>query len=185
MKKNIYVTIAAALSLLLFACASSNVKRFTPDLLSKFNIEKRITQKTYVSVVMPKNDKNAILCRTKGKIYLPNKSLYSKYIEDAFKKSLVLADRLTDEQPDCKSLNNFLLITLNKVDFSTASGKWYINGTVVINNSNLIEVQSVTDFGTALNSKIACNNAANAFNEAVNNFVNDVLTNKSVRYYVR
>ena len=130
---------------------------------------------------MPKDDKNAILCRMAGNIYLPNKMTYSKYVEDGFKKSLLLANRLTETSPS----PNSLLISLSKVDFSSTNGKWYINGEVIVNNNPPVEIKSVTDFGTSWVAESACNNVANAFDEAVGNFVNEVLSNHVITRYIK
>ena len=125
---------------------------------------------------MPTGDKDAIMCRMAGNIYLPNKMTYSKYIHDAFKKVLLAADRLSEDKND----PNALLITVTKVDFSSTSGEWYINAKVKVGNNKPVKINSVTKFGTSWIADSACHNVANAFDEAVGNFVNKVLTNSQI-----
>lgn len=161
-------------TLFLMACSSMNVKKFNPDPLHKANIEKSIKKKVAVKVIMHKNDVNSIMCRMAGNIYLPNKMTYSQYIADAFKKTLVSANRLSDDN------NNVLLVELTKVDYSSTSGKWYIDAITKTGKSTTVEIKSVTEFGTSWDAGSACNNVANAFEEAVGNFVNEVLSNTTI-----
>jgi len=155
---------------LLSGCISNNVKRYKPDYAHKTQIEQQIPKKINVSVSMPEGNRDAILCRMAGNIYLPNKMTYASYIADALEKALKMADRY-----DNTSGSPVLQITLNKVDFSSTAGKWYIEGTAQMGNQSPISIKSVTKFGTSWDAISACQNVASAYEEAVGNFIEEIL----------
>lgn len=175
--KNFYkVLFVLVSSISLMSCASSNIKRFNPEVVHKDRVEKNITQKVKVDVTMPAGNRDSIMCRMAGNIYLPNKMTYSEYIDDALKRVLRSTNRLS-EAGDAPRLS----VILTKVDFSSTSGKWYIDANVKINN-NHFTVKNVTNFGTSWDAMSACRNVANSFDEAVANFAEEVLSNPNLRF---
>ena len=161
---------------LITGCSSMNVRRFTPDPTGRTLIEKHVKNKLSVKVVMLKEDKNSIMCRMAGNIYLLNKMTYSQYIEDAFKKVLISVDRFSED----KSKGSRIDIDLQRVTFSSASGKWYIDSIVKVNNNSGVKINTATDFGTSWSAESACNNVANAFDGAVDDFIKTVLSHPEV-----
>ncbi len=176
MKKINWLIISIVATLFLNGCASNNVRRFLPDPLHKTAIEKHLKKSITVDVSMTEGDQNSIMCRMVGNIYLPNKMTYSQYVEDAFKKVLVSADRWSHE----KIADRTLAVVLTKVDFSSTSGEWYINANVKIGNNSPTIIKNTTKFGTSWIGEYACKNAAESFEEAISNFVNEVLTNHNI-----
>ena len=179
MNKFIYGSLVVISVMLLGGCSSNNVKRFSVDNhhINKAKMEKSITKKIAIKdVVMANGDKNAIMCRMVGNIYLPNKMTYSQYIKDAFNKTLLSMNRLSEDSNSASSL----MINLNKVEFSSTSGKWYIDAGVKVGNHAAIDVSSITEFGTSFVGEFACRNVAEAFDEAVGNFVDKVLSNPKI-----
>ncbi len=180
MNKWISLTMMVTLISFLSGC-SNEVKNFIPNYAQESIIRNNIAKKITIKTIMPKNDKNAVMCRMNGNIYLPNKMTYSQYVEDAFKKSLVLANRLADEGRN----SHGLLITLTKVDFNSAIGKWYINADVKVNNNVPVEIKNTTSFGTEFFADAACSSVANTFDRAVGNFVDEVLSNSTVVNHIK
>ena len=75
-------TLMISLLILLFGCASNNISRFRPDPLDTPQIQQSITEKLAIkNVIMNKGNKNSIMCRMVGNIYLPDKVSYSQYVE--------------------------------------------------------------------------------------------------------
>lgn len=173
--------ITKALSLLfvlafISACCSNNVKEFRPDPMDANRYKTKLKEKIHVNeVTMPEGNKNSIMCRMAGNIYLPQKNTYSKYVERALKSTLMSLDKLSE----AATPSNDLSVKLTKVDFSSVAGEWYINGDVNFGGRSIGFVNSVTEFGTSFDAGSACRNVAEAFEKAVSDFVNKVLENVS------
>jgi len=162
---------AALLLLFVFTgCASNNVKSYRADLSTAHHLKGKgdIVLK---KVTMENGDKNAIMCRLAGNIYLPRKMTYSEYIENAFQNTILL----NENKEGASGKKRALSINLTKVEFDSLSGKWFIDGIITIDNKPSQEIKSVTKFGTAYVAYAACRNAADAFDEAVTDFIVKVI----------
>ena len=180
MSKWILVTMISAL-ISFFSGCSQEVKKFNPKPVYEISLRSNITKKILIKVKMSEKNKNAIICRMNGNvIFLPNKMTYSQYIEDAFRKTLMLPNKLAEEDSKEDSNYNALSITLTKVDFNSAIGKWYINANVKVNNNTSVEIESTTSFETNYFVETVCSNVVGAFDKAVGNFVEEVLSNPKI-----
>ena len=177
-KKNSLSTFSALSALVLLAgCASNNIKSYRADPNLQHDFKNIEMKNIFVnSVSMPVDDLNSIQCRMVGNIYLPKKMTYSQYISDALHKSLMTLNKLSDTPSNAHSLTVFL----TRVNFSSVSGKWYIDADITVDQNPAVRVTSVTDFGTAYIATIACQNTAEAFDEAVATFIKETLRHPEV-----
>lgn len=166
------IILAGAIAVILSACSSSNVKSFRADYATFSYLKKENLPTINLGTVrMPKGDTNSILCRMAGNVYLPNKMTYSQYIHEALQKVLVTADKYDDTPHAAHTLS----IELHYVTFNSLNGTWIINGDVMIDNKQPYPINTVTKFGTSYDAGSACNNAANAFEDAVTDFIKATL----------
>lgn len=169
-------TILSVLLMVLSGCAK-NVSDFRPDPLCTPQIKKNLSSKISVNqVIMPDGDKNSVMCRMDSFIHLPDKKTFSQYIQKAFKSTLITADRLADSDKNFPTLN----VKLTKVTFNSVSGKWFIEGQANIDGKAPVEIKTISKYPTAYMAMEACRNTANAFEGAVNKFVNKTLTHPDV-----
>lgn len=166
------IIFVALLAVFLSGCASSNIKTYRTD-YSALKQYKHSNMGTVniSSVTMPKGDKNSIMCRMAGNIYLPNKMYYSEYVKDALQKTLATIDK----ESNAKNAKHNLSLELTKVDFDTIGGYWYIDGDLIVDN-NKHHISTKTKFGTAYIAEIACRNTADSFDVAVEQFIREVLS---------
>lgn len=158
-------------------CASNNIKSYRVDPNLKFDVQQNELQKIFIkSVTMPKDDTNNIMCRMAGNIYLPKKMTYSQYIKDAFITSVRSIDKLSESENGAHRLS----VVLTQVNFCTISGEWYIDGDVTVDHYAPVQIKTVTEYGTSYDAMSACRNTAEAFDEAVMNFVKKILTNSQI-----
>ena len=85
-------------------------------------------------------------------------------------------DRLSDTPNSAHTMN----VKLTKIDFCTISGEWYIDADVTIDGNKPVSVKTTTEYGTAYIADQACHNTAEAFEEAVTNFIKKVLNHKDI-----
>ncbi len=177
-KKNKIFTFSGLAALVLLAgCASNNIKSYRADPNLQYDFKNIEMKNIFInSVSMPEDDLNSIQCRMVGNIYLPQKMIYSQYISDALHKSLMTLNKLSDTPENAHTLTVFLTC----VNFSSVSGKWYIDADITVDQNPAVRVTTVTDFGTAYIATIACQNTAEAFDEAVANFIKEALQHPEV-----
>ncbi|MEY3196650.1 MAG: hypothetical protein RLZZ59_16 [Pseudomonadota bacterium] len=84
---------------------------------------------------------------------------------------LITADKFDDTgKAKCT-----LSIELEDVTFNSIGGSWTIHGKVMVDSNPAINIKTNTHFGTAFDAGSACHNAAGAFEEAVTDFIKEVL----------
>lgn len=162
---------------LMSGCISNNVKTYKADVGMKNEVPHSNMGKLFVkSVTMPHDDTNSIMCRAAGNIYLPNKMTYSQYIHSAFRNSLSAMDKAAESAKDGHSMS----IVLTKVTFDSLSGEWYIDAQVTVDNGAPVSINTVNVYGTSYSAMSACKNTAEAFDEAVANFIKQVLNKPEI-----
>ena len=154
----------------LTGCASNNVPSYKADPTDFMELKQANGKKFAVQkVTMTVGDSDSILCRLAGNVYLPHKMTFSSYIGKALEKALMSTDRLGNEN-DTK-----INLDLTQVEFSSISGAWEIAGRLTIDGGNTIEIKSVTEYGTSFDAMSACRNVADAFPNAVTDFIKQVI----------
>lgn len=181
MKNKLLATCSVLALVAVAGCASSNIKSYRVDQGATYEFQNlNIKPVNFVGVTKPDNDSTSIDCRMGISINLPQKMTYSKYVDDAFKKTLHVLNKLNGDASSPK-----MSIVLTKVDFSSMSGKWYIEGDVTIDGHKSISVKTASEYGTAYVAESACQLTADAFDEAVKQFIKDVLTNAHVSSHLQ
>eukprot|EP01156_Anaeramoeba_ignava_P011488 Anaeramoba_ignava/a483548_23.p1 GENE.a483548_23~~a483548_23.p1 ORF type:complete len:186 (-),score=9.13 a483548_23:1022-1579(-) len=117
------------------------------------------------------------LCRLAETISTPQGEPFEKYIENALKSELKMAD-MYDENSNLKISGKVL-----KVDASTMLGNayWAIELTVKSNNGKTIQVNTKREYPSAYLAMTACNNMATSFSPTVRNLVSDIINHKEFK----
>lgn len=162
---------------LLSSCTNYQAESFTVNSVDVYTAESHITGQVQVASLYANSPtQNSLFCRGLNKsVYLPNKAPFVRYIEDALKSTLIQANRY-DEQAI-----NQLRGTITLVDFNTTAGRWHLTGKFNVNNSIPVTINGVYSFPSAWDNDIACQNAAAAFDQAVGNFIHDILVNPALQ----
>lgn len=164
------------LSVIATGC-SNNVKRYKLD----YGIKNELNADNFkpielISVTMPVGDKNSVMCRLDSTIALPDKMTYSTYIEEALKKTL----NIVNEGKTNYSKTHKLKVELTNITLSTLSPKWIIDANVTVDENNPIKLNTTTPHNFSYMAMLACSNASNAFDEAVENFIKQLFTHPEV-----
>jgi len=163
-------------SLALTACMSNNVQEYSPDAVQAYQVKSNVSSKVNVGhfAMAASKDKNHILCRLAGNVYLPNKMTYSAYIQKAFSETFIAADRYS------QNARHKLTAQIRKVDFDSVKGDWVIAANVRVDRNRPVPIYSKTSFGTSWAAWSACKNVAQSFGSAVQNFVKKTLSNRTI-----
>jgi len=163
------ITSLLAISLLT-SCTNYQAESFTVNSVDVYAAESHVSSQVQVAPLSADSPgQNSIFCRGLNKaVYLPNKTTFVHYIEDALKSTLIQANRYNEQA------TNQLRGTITLVDFNTTAGRWHLVGKFNINNSIPVTIDGVYSFPSAWDNELACQNAAAAFNQAVGNFIHDI-----------
>jgi hypothetical protein len=115
-----------------------------------------------------KAGQTSIGCRGVGPIKAPDGSTFEEYIRRAFIDEFKVADMLADSAPVTLTGN------LDKLDFSSTSGKWTIDLTLTSSNGRTLTTNEVYDYETSFIGEKACALTAQAFTPAVQSLVGKV-----------
>ena len=179
MRKISIIVSLSLVGLVLSGCSSFNVQHFTPDVVASNAVARSIPHKVALGAfTLPANkDKNSIMCRLAGDIYLPNKMTFSQYIKHAFAAQLISANRYASKEVKARHV---LSAQLERVDFGSLSGTWTIKGRLAVDRNPPVGIKSETKFGTSYFAMSACENVAKGFEVAVQNFVEKSMSNPTL-----
>ena len=165
-------------SVSLSGCMSSNVKSFQPDVEQSYVLKTSLKNKVRVGkFVMPAGqDKSSILCRLAGNINLPGKMKYSQYLRKSFIETLISSNRFTDS-----AKAHTLKARIFSVDFSSTEGNWVITAGMRVDRNPVVNIRSVTTFGTSFDAFSACKNVANSFQDAAADLVKNTFNNPIIK----
>lgn len=183
MKKLIQVSgimIGLSAILMLSACASVNVPKYTPGVVTSSELSDSLKEKVSLGEFTYSQDSTSIDCRGGANIELPNQMRYTQYIRRAFEAELITAHRYT-------ATNNAHKLSVNfkKIDFSSIDGKWVISGYAQVDAHSPVFINMVSNFGTSYDWQSACQNVANGLGPAVQSFITQTLTNQKIANYIR
>jgi hypothetical protein len=178
-KRHLSLLLGLGLMVGLTGCMSTNVPAYQPNTREGYIITKSLKKPIALGnfYLEEDKDKNAILCRLAGNVYLPGKMTYSEYLKDAFIQSLIQAKRYTEK----RSGRHQLSAQFQEVTFSTLDGSWTINANVQVDNHRPVVINSVTEFGTSWDAINACKNVADSFSVAAQLFINRTFANPTIR----
>lgn len=160
------------LTIFMSAC-SDNVKRYKADPSLRNQVKMFNFKKIELgSVTMPNGDDTSTLCRMNGSITLPDKMKYSEYVRDALQKSVDYIN-----EGNVSSDSHKISVVLKDVSVNTFSAKWNIDADVTVDNHSPVSLNTVTEHSFSFIAPTACNNASKAFDEAVDNFIKQLLIN--------
>lgn len=172
---------AIYLCLLLTGCTNYQAESFSTNSIDVYNIQNLFHTPIGISEFSATDpEQNSIFCRgIKHSVYLPNKITFKKYIEDAFRETLINAS-LYDKNSPYK-----LRGKIDLVDFNTTSGSWHLKGLFTLNNSVPVMIDKRYEFPSAWDNDIACQNTASALSNAVSSFVKDIMTNENIKNAIK
>lgn len=166
------VLVIFVLPVLLFGCATRATNRYSPRTENIMKLRNLNDQKVTVGDFNSKaetpsasGDKSSMMCRAAGPIKTPNGRPYYVYIKDAFVDELQMA-KVYKSDAEVKITG-----TVNRVNFSSTSGEWYLGWTLKSSNGKSLSVSNTSSFTTSFNAAVACDEAAKAFSPAVQDLV--------------
>ncbi|BFM13495.1 hypothetical protein R50072_36480 [Simiduia litorea] len=114
----------------------------------------------------------SITCRAAGPVKNKNDLSFEDYIEGALKNELQMAGAYKD---DAEVKISGLI---DKLDFNSniGAGKWMINATISSPNSSGYSITSTHEFSTNFVADKACQQVAQAFEPAVEEFINKIIS---------
>lgn len=127
------------------------------------------------SVTMPKGDTNRTICRLNSSISLPDKMKYSDYIKDALSKTVTHMNEGKSCNPGHK-----LKVELTNVSVNTFNTKWSIDANVTVDNNKPVVLNTESKHNFSYVAGSACLNAANAFDEATDNFIKQLFIHPTI-----
>lgn len=107
-------------------------------------------------------------CRGVGPIKAPDGGTFEEYIRKAFIDEFKVANMLADPAPVTLTGN------LDRIDFSSTSGKWNIDLTLSSSNGRTLTVNDVYDYETSFLGEKACALTAQAFTPAVQSMIGKI-----------
>jgi hypothetical protein len=104
-------------------------------------------------------------CRAVGPIKTPDGLAFEEYVRRALIDELRLADVYTESAP--VSLDGHL----TRMDFSSTSGKWFMDLTLASSNGRSVQVSEAYDYETSFIGEKGCALTAQAFAPAVQSLI--------------
>jgi hypothetical protein len=117
-------------------------------------------------------NESTVMCRAAETIETPNDEAFEKYIENALRDELIMAN-IYDENATLKLSGH-----LKKIYASSMLGNayWSFDIKVMSSNGNSIDLESKNEYGSAFLAFTACNNMGSSFAPSVKNLIKDILT---------
>lgn len=158
---------------LLAGCAKEHVINYNPNMVLANHLQTNLYSQVNVGqVTLAKGDTNKMSCGIASNRYLPGNLSFSQTIRKALVTQLSAADRYNPGS------NNKINIALHDIQYSD-SGLWSLAGSVVVNQNKAVEIATQTQFPVSTFSN-TCHDAANYFNGAVADFVDQLLSNETI-----
>ncbi|WP_412971284.1 hypothetical protein [Glaciecola sp. MF2-115] len=114
---------------------------------------------------------SSIMCRGVGPIKTPDGESFENFVRNALISEMKIADVYSDDA-GVKLTGN-----LDKIDFSSASGKWTLGVTLNSSNGNSLSVTEDYEFTTSFYGETACNQTGQALMPAVQNVITKLVSN--------
>lgn len=156
--------------LLISGCSTYSVNRYSNNADNVVSLRNYQENKIGVGeFTATEPGRTSITCRGVGPIATPDSETFEKFIQNAFVAELQLAEAY-DENDANKITGN-----LDKLDFNSNSGYWYIDLTIKSLSGESISVSEQFKYKTSFYGETACNQTAQAMMPAVQNVIHQVI----------
>jgi|SRR5690625_4954058 len=167
----------------LMGCATAPVPRYSSSPNTAVKLQE--FHSTYPSVLFsvgdfskPASADGEQLCRLGAHISMPDNQSYTQYIRNSLVDELSLAKMYRD------SGGALISGKIQKIDFSSTSGTWVINGLINV-GSESYTVNENYGYSTSYFGGSACRATAAAFQSAVQDFIKKIITNPKFKKTLR
>jgi hypothetical protein len=159
-------------AVLCVGCSSYAVPRYGVAVTNVTALKQTGGQKASVGKFTAAGEsKSEITCRAVGPIKTPDERPFEEYVRKALVDELQVAERYSESGPVT------LTGVLDRVDFSSTEGKWYLDLTVKSSNGSSVAVASVYDYESSFIGEKACALSAQAFGPAVQVLIGTLVHN--------
>ncbi|HEY7038778.1 MAG TPA: hypothetical protein VID28_08010 [Methylomirabilota bacterium] len=146
----------------LSGCASFDVGRYGVSVENNAALKKLGGAKVAVGpFTAAEPGKKEISCRAVGPIKTPDEQPFEDWIRKALIDELTVADLLVDSAPVT------LTGKVNKIDFDSMAGDWFLDLTVTSSNGRSLSVANTYNYGFTYVGETACARTAKSFAPAV------------------
>lgn len=138
---------------------------------------RQMNTRMYIAQVTSEDSEDSVLCRLGRRVKTPQNQTFDKYIENAFKEELKMAD-MYSENSDIKI--SIFMNDLNANSGVASTGSWKFDANISSSNGKSFNLVSNYTYETSFNGGVTCNELMpNAFLPAVKKFIYDIITNPS------
>jgi hypothetical protein len=143
-------------------CSTFDVGRYGVSVENNAALKKLGGQKVTVGpFTATEPGKNEIPCRAVGPIKTPDRRSFEDYIRQALIDELTVADLMAESAPVT------LTGKLNKIDFDSMAGEWFIDLTLTSSNGRSLNVSDKYSYEFTYIAETACSRTAKYFVPAV------------------
>ncbi len=183
MKKVVLILLAAVLSVLFTGCANKvpEYASSTNNIVLLKNFTKNSNGIDVVNFTDSGRNESKVMCRLAYPVGIANGKTFASYIEDAFKKELVIAG-LYNPKSNVKISAN-----IDKIYGSTMIGNAYWEITVTLKSSNGVSytVKSKYNYESSFTAYSACSEMQRSFVPAVQKLIQDIIKNPKFKDLIR
>ncbi len=167
--------IIASLGIVMFSGCANKVNDYsvsTENLLALKNLSKKARPVNVGEFTDSGKKESAVMCRLSSPVGTPEGKTFASYIQDAFKKELVITNMYN---PKAK---NTITANLNNISSSTlpANTYWAFDMTVKSSNGKSYNVKSRYDYESSYLASSACSEMQRSFPLAVQKLIHKIIT---------
>ena len=168
---------AVVLTLTITGCSTFAVPRYSADAETVSALrsmgEVKVNVGPFNNGPGDQSKSGVLTCRAFGPVKTPNAEAYSEYVRKALISELVMANLYAEKAPV------ELTGTLDKLNFSSNSGKWVSGLTLKSSNGNSLSVEDTYKFTTSFIGETACTQTALAGLGAVQELIKKAVRDPS------
>lgn len=172
MKKRYVLSTLAPLLLILAGCSTFSVPRYasSPNIaVTLRSLHDKYPNGFFTVRKFTQPDKKVGNCRMAGPIVTPDSQSYTGYIRTSLIDELKLASMY-------KSVGGATITgSIKKIDFSSNSGVWIINGQVNIGKEQPLSMKESYHYRTSFGAISACDEVARSYEAAVQDFISKIV----------
>jgi hypothetical protein len=169
--KNKLTLLALASCVVISGCSTYATNRYSISADNVSTLRTVVTEKVAVGeFTATKPGESSIMCRGVGPIKTPDGEPFETFIRNALISEMKIAEVYAESAP--------VTITgsLDKIDFSSASGKWNLGLTLSSTNGGSFSLEDEYAFSTSFYGETACNQTGQALMPAVQNLITKALS---------
>lgn len=166
---------AVAVIVVISGCSTYATPRYSmsvdnDQILKKLHSEHPDTRLAVAQFTSDTGERTEITCRAVGPIVTPDGETFSAFISKALVDEMKFSGIYSKDA--VKSISGHI----TKLNFSSTSGHWAISANVSVADEPPFTVTEVYDYDTSFFGETACNQTAQAFGPAVQDFVKKVVS---------